>query len=352
MRYLALLSFLSLAFLSVGCTGCTETVNPGEVGVAVSWGQTQSWVYPEGFHWTDPFGMNVVHMSTRTQAYEMGSSGTPQAQEGQAESAVERGEPVEVLAQDQLAVTLSCTVQFHLSASDAPAIYRSYGEAYADTIIHPIVRTAVRDAASEFRAMQLIDQRPQLQTRMESLVLERLHAALTSRQIPEDAVIVDNILLQSIDLPETIVTAIAAVQEQQQQTSRRQQELLTAQAEAERAQAEARGVAEQARIRAQGDADALRIRSQADADAARLMTAALSPAVLEGRRIDAFRAVLQSSQTRTVFVPTSMSSVRLVMPTDGGGGSAPAPSSPPPTTDAHATSPTHATSTPAHPTTP
>jgi regulator of protease activity HflC (stomatin/prohibitin superfamily) len=287
-----------LLLASAASTGCTETVNPGEVGVAVYWGETQSWVYPEGFHFTSPW-MTVVHMSTRTQAYEMGVSGTPGA--SGAESSVERGESISVLTQDQLSVQLSATVQFHLNASTAPMIYRMYGESYADTIIHPLVRTAIRDAASSFSAIDLVDQRPRLQTTMEENVQQRLEEALNGRNIPTNAVVIENILLQNIDLPESLDASIAAVQQQRQQTVQRQQALLTAQAEADRLRTEA-----------DGEAAATRIRAEAQADANRALAASLTPAVLEQHRIEATLAILSDANTRTVMVPSS--GLSLMMP--------------------------------------
>ena len=285
----------------VAATGCTETVNPGEVGVAVYWGETQTWVYPEGFHFTSPW-MNVVHMSTRTAAYEMGLSGSPGAQGG-SESTIERGEPISVLTQDQLSVTLSATVQFHLNATTAPMIYRMYGEAYADTIVHPLVRTAIRDAASSFSAIDLVDQRPRLQTMMEANVQRRLEDALSGRSIPINAVVIENILLQNIDLPDSLDASIAAVQQQRQQTVQRQQALLTAQAEADRLRTEA-----------EGEAAATRIRANAQADANRALTLSLTPAVLEQHRIEATLAILHDGGTRTIMVPSS--GLTLMLPSD------------------------------------
>lgn len=288
-----LLLVVSLAMLAGGC-GCTETVNPGEVGVAVSWGNTQPWVYPEGFHWTDPVGMTVVHMSTRTQVYEMGVSGTTAAGEGAPESTAARGESISVLTQDQLSVTLSATIQFHLNPTTAPEVFRLFGVNYADTIVHPIVRTAIRDAASSFTAMDLVDQRPRLQAMMEAGVLSRLEEALRGRDIPTSAIVVENILLQNIDLPESLDESIAAVQQQRQATVQREQALRTASAEAARLRTEA-----------EGEAAAVRIRAEGQADANRSLAASITPAVLELRRIEATTAILESPQTRTVMVPSS-----------------------------------------------
>jgi regulator of protease activity HflC (stomatin/prohibitin superfamily) len=303
MRLPLLLLFLT-STLSIGCS-CSETVNPGEVGVAVYWGETQSWVYPEGFHWRSPW-MDVAHMSTRTQAYEMGHSGSPSAPEGAAESALEHGEVISVLTQDQLSVDLSCTVQFHLNATTAPMIYRMYGMAYADTLVHPLVRTAIRDAASSFSAIQLVDERPRLQTLMESNVQLRLEDALAGRGIPINAVVIENILLQDIDLPDTLDESIAAVQRQRQATVQSEQALLTAAAEAARLRTEA-----------EGEAAAMRIRADGQADANRSLAASITPAVLELRRIEATTAILHDGGTRTIMVPSTGLTLMLPSETTG-----------------------------------
>lgn len=282
-----------MMFLVVLMTvGCAETINPGEVGVVTDWGQVQTWVYPEGFHWISPVGIQIYPMSTRTSAYEMGASGTPGAEEGP-ETATERGEPISVLTQDQLSVTLSATVQFHLNASTAPLVYRMYGLAYADTIVHPLVRTAIRDAASSFSAIALVDDRQRLQVLMESNVQTRLEEALAGRGIPVDAVVIENILLQNIDLPTSLDASIAAVQQQRQQTVQREQALRTAEAEAARLRTEA-----------EGEAAAQRIRAQGQADSNRMLAASITPAVLELRRIEGMNALLGSNQTRTIMIPT------------------------------------------------
>lgn len=292
--------FLVLALALPFSLGCSETVNPGEVGIVTDWGQVQPWVYPEGFHWIAPVGIDIYHMSTRTSAYEMGASGNTSATQGP-ETTTERGEPISVLTQDQLSVTLSATVQFHLNAQTAPLVYRMYGMNYADTIVHPLVRTAIRDAASSFSAIALVDERQRLQSLMESNVQTRLEEALAGRGIPVDAVVIENILLQNIDLPASLDASIAAVQQQRQQTVQREQALLTAGAEAARLRTEA-----------EGEAAAQRIRAQGQADSNRMLAESITPSVLELRRIEATTAILGSAQTRTVMVPSS--GLTLMMP--------------------------------------
>ena len=285
------------AMTSFNLAGCNETVNPGEVGVAVDWGQTQAWTYPEGFHFHG-LGVDIIHMSTRTQAYEMGGTYTPEA--GVDESTLNHGESISVLTQDQLGVSISATVQFHLDPSCAPEIYRLYGISYQNALVHPLVRTAIRDAASGFTAINLVDHRESLQMQMEENVQRQLTSALANRGVPTNSVIIENILLQNIDLPDTLDASIAAVQQQRQRTVQSQQALQTAQAEASRLRTEA-----------EGEAAATSIRAEAQAAANRSIAESLTPQILEQHRIDATMSILSSNQTRTVMLPNTGMTVML-----------------------------------------
>lgn len=294
----SLATILLIVFTTSTATGCSIQIDPGFVGVAVDWGQTQAWTYPEGYHFVG-LGMNIVEMSTRTQAYEMGASGT-QTPTGETETTLDRGESISVLTQDQLGVTISATVQFHLDPSAAPEIYRLYGANYQDALVHPLVRTAIRDAASGFTAVDLVDHRENLQSQMEDNVHRQLDSALSNRGVQANAVIIENILLQNIDLPASLDESIAAVQRQRQQTVQSQQALLTAQAEASRL-----------RMEAEGEAAATTIRAEAQASANRAISESLTPAVLEQHRIETTRAMLTNNSTRVIMLPSSGVSVMV-----------------------------------------
>lgn len=298
MRNHLLALFCSLA---LGCT----TIDPGEVGVEVSLGTIDPNVRTPGIY-TSVIA-EIHKFSTRIQTYTMAGNGT----EGDVNGSVN------VLAKDQLPVKLDVTVMFHLNGARAVDVYRSFGVDYADSIIHPLVRTAVRDAASEFTAVDLVDKRAELQLRMNELVRGALTSVLRGRNLNTASIAVDNILIRNIDLPQSIDDAIAAVQRQRQATAAAEQANLTARQEATRALTIANGEVAQRRARAEGDAqmvriqaeaEANRIRAIADAQAAanRTLAQSLTPAVLRYEQIQASRAVLSSPGTRTVFVPGSM----------------------------------------------
>jgi regulator of protease activity HflC (stomatin/prohibitin superfamily) len=216
-------------------------------------------------------------MSTQTEVYEMGGD-----------------DSIHVLTHDQLSVDLEVTVAFHLNDAEAIQVYTAYNSDYADRIIHPIVRTAVRDAASQMTALQLVDEREVLQVHMEQGVHDQIVSTLVSRGLPADSFVVENVLLRNIDLPQSLDEAIAAVQQQQQATARQQQALATAAAEAQVARTTAEGWAAANLIRAQGAADANRILSES-----------LTPTVLRARQIDLTGQLLHDGGTRTVIVPES-----------------------------------------------
>ena len=279
---------------------CT-TVDPGQVGVETRFGAIQGGVLPPGIYGSTISDITVL--STRTQTYTMAGAGTEARTDG----------AVNVLARDQLPVVLDVSVMFHLNGARAIDVFRSFGANYDEQIVHPLVRTAVRDAASEFSAVDLIDQRAALQGRMTALVRQTLAATLRGRSVNADAVVVDNILIRNIDLPQSIDEAIANVQRQRQATAASQQANLTAQQEAARALTIANGDAAALIARTEADARMLRIRSESQAAANRTLAASLTPEFLAYSRIEATRAVLASNGTRTVFLPGGALTPNMLM---------------------------------------
>ena len=273
------LGMLGLVLLA----GCNTTVPPGNVGVAVHWGRVEPWVYPEGFHWISPF-TDVTAVSIQTQTYQMGESG---------QTSTQHDEDVDALTRDQLSVSLGVSVQFHLNPGAAVPVYRLLGEGYTTSVIHPIVRTAVRDAAAGFTAIELVDDRTRFQTRMEELVHGGIRTLLHSRDIDPSAIIIDNVLLLNIDLPESLDEAIANVQRQRQATAQSEQALLTAGAEAARLRTEA-----------EGEAAARLIRAQAEAESNRIIAQSLTPQVLRLREIEATSALISNPNSRVMIVPS------------------------------------------------
>ena len=286
---------LGVIFLcAVTFGGCFRTtVNPGEVGVEVRFGKTLGAREP-GMYAT--ILSNITPLSTRTQTYTMAGAGQEAAVNGS----------VQVLSKDQLPVVLDVSVMFHLNERRAIDVFRNFGANYDDQIVHPLVRTDVRDAASEFAALDLIDKRAELQARMNVLVREKLAETLAGRGVNRDAIIIDGILIRNINLPESLDASIAAVQQQRMAAATSTQANITAQQEAARALTIANGAAAANTAQATAQANILRIQSESQAAANLVLSRSLTPEFLAYERIQATRAVLASSGTRTVFLPSGM----------------------------------------------
>jgi regulator of protease activity HflC (stomatin/prohibitin superfamily) len=88
-----------------------------------------------------------------------------------------------------------------------------------------------------------------------------------AHRVPAGAVIVDNILLRNIALPQSLSESIANVQRQRQMTAAAEQETATARQRAARDLAIAQGDAAQLTARTRADAEMLSIRTTAQANA-------------------------------------------------------------------------------------
>lgn len=286
------LAFCILALSAASSSGC-DSVEPGNVGVQTRFGSVINHVDQPGLYFT---GFNDMHtFGTRIQTYTMaGASSMEQGGEG----------AIHALTRDSLPVTVECSVTFHLNGDHAVLVFSKLGDDYANRLIHPSVRSSIRNAISELTMQQLIDQRAELQNHIQTLVTTQLTQTLTSQHVPTNAIVVDAILLRDIDLPESIDEAIAQVQRARQLTAQRQQELLTAQQEAQAALTRAQGEANANLARVDGNAQAALRMARANAEANAILARSLTPELLQLNRQEVMRAVLASNRTTTVFVPT------------------------------------------------
>lgn len=297
MKNLIKSSLFALIALSTAC----QTVEPGTIAVLVDYGQIKG-TYGPGTYYEGPM-MEYKVLSTRTQSFNM--IGVPPTSNGNNREQTGEG-TVTVLTRDQLSVNIDCTIQFHLNPDHAIPIYTSFGMDYAQTVIHSPARAAIRDSAGHFIAMDLVDRREALQQNLESEIRTKIQTMLRQQRVSTNAIILDAILIRSIDLPNSLDESIASLQRERMQTQQRQQSALTAIREAERQAAEARGNAERSLILARAASETKRIEAEAEANANRIIGASLSSQILNLRAIEAQRSILSSNQTRVVFMPPSM----------------------------------------------
>lgn len=141
-----------------------------------------------------------------------------------------------VPSREGLVVELNISVQYRLDPGALVELYRSVGLDFEDVILNPLVHAAVRSATSARDAKALYtSEREQIRRDL----LESLNGALNSRGI-----IVEDVPLRSIVLPQKLTEAIERKLQMEQESQRMDFVLQTERLEAERKAIEAKGIAD------------------------------------------------------------------------------------------------------------
>jgi regulator of protease activity HflC (stomatin/prohibitin superfamily) len=222
--------FMLIAVL-VLAVGSFVTIDPGEVGIQVFFGDVQQSTLESGFHVINPL-ITIVRMDSRTQAYTMSAK----TNEGQ----VKGDDAIQVLSEDGLTLTLEVTVQYHLSPASAPKVYNSIGLDYVEKVVRPEIRSALRDAAVNYLATDLYSSKRDDYT---GLVKSKLLSAFKDRGI-----VLENVLLRDILLPEKVRTAIDEKIAAEQESQKMQYVLQRERQEADRKRVEAAGISDAQKI--------------------------------------------------------------------------------------------------------
>jgi regulator of protease activity HflC (stomatin/prohibitin superfamily) len=223
----ASLALAVIALLSESFT----IIQPGYVGVPVTFGNVGSHSIPAGFH---PifFLTDVYKMSIQTKDYTMSSANAEGNRTGD--------DAVATLSRDQLILKFDVTVWYHLDPSQANEVYSNIGLNYEQVIVRPAIRTALVNAATKFDASDVMSLQRDAYTKM---VTELLLQELSGK-----GVILDNVLIRNVEPPATVSDAIAAKLKASQQAQQMEYTIQYAQKEAQRKAIEAQGIANAQRI--------------------------------------------------------------------------------------------------------
>jgi regulator of protease activity HflC (stomatin/prohibitin superfamily) len=215
---------LALVLLALGSF---VTVDAGQLGVKVFFGRVESDVLESGFHVINPL-TEVVMMDGRTQAYTMSG----RENEGQ----VQGDDAITVLSNDGLTLKLEVTVQYHLTPSTAPKVYKTLANDYVERVVRPETRAALRDAAVGFQATDLYSVR---RAEFISTIRNKLTSAFSRRGIE-----LENVLLRDVVLPDKVRAAIDEKIAAEQEAQKMQYVLQREKQEAERKRVEAAGISD------------------------------------------------------------------------------------------------------------
>jgi prohibitin 1 len=211
-----------LIFLVILFFASVVSIPTGHVGVLTLFGRVTGEALGEGIHVINPL-KSVQKLSIQTQSVK---------------------ETASVPSNEGLILALDTSLLFHLDRSSAADVYQKVGENYAEKIVEPTMRAAIRAATSAHSANALY-------TNARELVQKQIQEELTS-QLGQRGVIVENVLLRDVQLPTLLKSSIEAKQQAEQDALRMSFILQKEKQEAERKRIEAQGIADFQKIVAQG----------------------------------------------------------------------------------------------------
>jgi regulator of protease activity HflC (stomatin/prohibitin superfamily) len=156
------------------------------------------------------------------------------------EGQVEGDDAIRVLSSDGLEVTIDLSVLYKVNPLKAPYILQNIGENYEDKIVRPITRTAIRDNAVNYQAVDLYStKREEFQFKINKTI---------SESFEKNGLEVQQILVRNIELPASVRESIESKIQAEQDAQKMQFVLQKERQEADRKRVEAQGIADYQKI--------------------------------------------------------------------------------------------------------
>ena len=256
------LGAVALVLLLLGALCAFRTIPTGHVGVTTLFGKVTGERLAEGIHIVNPL-KRIIEMSVRTQ---------------------EVKEHAAVPSSEGLIMRLEASLLYRVDPTHAPHIYQTVGAEYLEVVVRPNLRSVMRAVTAAHTASTLYSEGRETIARQ---MLDHMRKALDSRGI-----IVENVLLRDIILPDTLRVAIEAKQQADQEAQRMGFVLQREKQEAERKRIEAQGISDFQRIVAQG----------------------ISQQLLEWKGIEATMEVAKSQNAKVIVIGNPKNGLPLIFP--------------------------------------
>jgi prohibitin 1 len=255
------LTLVLLVFVIILLFSSVVSIPTGHVGVLTLFGRVTGEVLGEGIHMINPL-KSVERLSIQTQSVK---------------------ESANVPSNEGLILALDTSLLFHLDRTKAADVFQKVGANYAEKIVEPTLRAAIRAATSAHTANALY-------TNARELVQQQIQDELSAQLAPR-GVIIENVLLRDVQLPAMLKTSIEAKQQAEQDALRMNFILQKEKQEAERKRIEAQGIADFQKIVAQG----------------------ISPQLLEWKGIEATEKLATSANSKVVVVGNAKNGLPLIL---------------------------------------
>lgn len=235
-------------------------VPAGTVGIYDIFGKVSSDERKPGLNFINPLA-NLVIMNVKTE---------------------ELTENMPVPSEEGLTIHLDVSILYRLDPDKASDIYQTVGMNYRQVVIVPQFRSACRDATVGYEAKALY-------TLSREAISGKIFGEL-QKMLAERGVILEKVLLRSIQLPQTVAQAIELKLKFEQESEQMKFILQKEKQEAERRVIEAEGIAK----------------------AQEIINKTLTPAYLQLEAIQAQKKMAESPNHTTVYIPSGDNGIPLI----------------------------------------
>jgi len=230
--------------------GCT-TVRQGEVGVKRRFGQLDPVVRRPGIHSYNPFTTTIIRVPVRTINLPLALENIP--------------------SKEGLNISAEMAVLYRIVPELAPQVLTTIGEKYESVVIVSVFRSAAADVCARFFAKDMYTgQREEI----EKDIAAEMHKVLEPRGI-----VVESVLMKSIQLPKGLAQSIEQKLEAEQQAQQMEFVLQKEHKEADRKVIEAQGIS----------------------DSQKIISAGLNKQLIEYKTIEAFKQLAASPNAKIII---------------------------------------------------
>jgi len=239
----------AILFVCVLSLASCTVIRPGEVGVKQSLGKLSDNTKSNGSVWFNPFVSKVIKVSTQTENLELTLS---------------------LPSKEGLSIVSQISILYHVQGEKVPNIVQDLGLEF-EPVISSIFRSSSSDVCSKYFAK---DMHSGMRANIEEAIEVRMNEILEERGI-----IIEAVLLKSIQLPQGLANSIEQKLQAEQDAMRMQFVLEQEKLEAKRRIIEAEGVRDAQKILAEG----------------------LSNEILEFKSIEAFLELAKSDNAKIII---------------------------------------------------
>ncbi|MBS1706056.1 MAG: prohibitin family protein [Armatimonadetes bacterium] len=265
-------------------------VPAGNVGVVAMFGSVNPKPLSPGLHVINPVA-NVEMYEIRTQEYTMSAT--------QGEGQQKGDDAIRTLSRDGLPMPIDVTITYRPNPASVPWLYQNFGteQEVISKIVRPSARAAVRDAMANFSAQEAYaSRRAEVPAKIQEELETLIETTIKKSEAPQvSPIIVQQVLLRNIELPDKLKASIEAKLTAEQEALRMEFVLQKEKQEAERKRIEAKGIS----------------------DFQNIVSAGLNDKLLQWKGIEATQVLAESNNAKVVIIGSGKGGLPVILNTDG-----------------------------------